>query len=237
MPKKMWSLFIILSILLLLFSGCSSKVEDGSTYITLMSVPTKATIPSGLRLDSILSITNTDSENPDAPPITTLIGVFGFTNSDGEVKYYVYGQKQTITGETKYTNEEGFYSVNYLRDNDTVSLSLKDSNAPLYKVNPGTGMPTSYNNDLPLSFYAPTEQLGVYSFTDPSGSIMLRVYSTFLGINGNFFPATDDGIMVSGSLPINLELEEIINNQGSVSASKVITTPINCNNIQFIYEI
>lgn len=237
MHKKVFPALIILSILILLFTGCNEEDNGTNTYISLMSVPTEATIPNGLRLDSILSITNTNPETPEGPPTTVQIGVFGFTNKNGVVEYYVYGKKQGVVAEQIHLIEEGFYAVNYSKENELVGLSLKDTGSPIRKTDLGTGTPTSYDGPLPLAFYTPTEQIGVYNFADAEGNTMLRVYATFLGKNGNFFPADDSGNMIAGSLPVDTRIEEMLLNEGSDAASRILTTPIDCTNIQVDYPV
>ncbi|MBK5244849.1 MAG: hypothetical protein JJE18_07465 [Eubacteriaceae bacterium] len=237
MLKKSFPIYIIFIVLILLFTGCDQEATGTTTYITLMSVPTEATIPDGLRLDSILNITNTDPETPDAVPLTTQLGIFGYTNKDGEVEYYVYGKKQSVLNEQIHLIEEGFYAVDFSRKDQVINLSLKDLNPPITKIDLGKGIPTNFTGTLPLSFYTPTEQLGVYNFSDASGNTMLRVYSTFLGNNGNFFPASEDGTMIPGSLPVDVILEEKLQTEGSSEASRILTTPINCANIKISYEV
>jgi len=237
MLKKSFPIFIMFIVLILLFTGCAKEATGETTYITLMSVPTEATIPNGLRLDSILSITNTDTETPDAVPTTTQLGVFGYTNKNGEVEYYVYGKKQAVVNEQIHLIEEGFYAVDFSRKDQIVTLSLKDLNPPITKIDLGKGIPTNYAGTLPLSFYTPTEQLGVYNFSDASGNTMMRVYSTFLGNNGNFFPASEDGTMIPGALPVDITIEEKLKTEGSSAASRILTTPINCTNIKISYEV
>lgn len=237
MLKKTFPIFIIFIILILFFTGCEKEVAGQTTYISLMSVPTEATIPNGLRLDSILSITNTDPDTLDAVPTTTQLGVFGYTNRNGAVEYYVYGKKQEVVNDQSHLMEEGFYAVDFSRKDQVVKLSLKDLNSPITKIELGTGTPTNYIDAPPLSFYTPTEQMGVYKFTDADGNTMLRVYATFLGDNGNFFPANEDGTMIPGSLPIDPILEEKLKTEGSNAASRILTTPINCTDIKIYYEV
>ena len=50
MPKKRFLTIIIISLIVLLFSGCE-KTDGSTVYLTLMTVPTEATIPAGLHLD------------------------------------------------------------------------------------------------------------------------------------------------------------------------------------------
>ena len=92
MPKKRFLTIIIISLIVLLFSGCE-KTDGSTVYLTLMTVPTEATIPAGLHLDSILSITNPVPDDPNGATTTIQFGVFGFTNTAGEPVYYVYGKK------------------------------------------------------------------------------------------------------------------------------------------------
>jgi len=231
MQRKPFTLLVIFMIFTLLLAGCAKEVDGENTYIQIMSVPTEAIIPHGLILDSILSITNTDPANPEAPPTTAQLGVFGYTNKQGEVLYYVYGKKEAIDGEAIHLIEQGFYPVNYARENGVVTLSLKDNASPVNKLNLGIGIPTLYEGELPLSFYTPTEKPGVYNFADASGKTIVRVYATFLGENGNFFPGLEDGTMVAGALPINISIEEILKSEGSSAASRLLTTPIECTNI------
>lgn len=237
MPKIYFPIFIIFIVLILLFTGCDKDVAGETTYISLMSVPTEATIPNGLRLDSILSITNTDPATPDVVPATTQLGVFGYTNKNGEVEYYVYGKKQSVVKEQIHLIEEGFYAVDFSRKDQVITLSLKDLNPPITKIDLGIGITTNYIDAPPLSFYTPTEQVGVYSFVDAGGNTMLRVYSTFLGNNGNFFPASEDGTMIPGSLPVDTTIEEKLKTEGSNAASRILTTPIDCTNIKISYDI
>lgn len=237
MQRKPFTLLVIFMIFTLLLAGCAKEANGETTKISIMSVPTEATIPNGLRLDSILSISNTDPANPEAPPSTAQLGVFGYTNKKGEVQYYVYGKKEAVDGEAVHLIEQGFYSVNYIRDNGNITLSLKDGTAPISKPDLGVGTPTLYEGELPLNFYTSTEFPGVYTFADANGKTNVRVYSTFLGENGNFFPAAEDGTMVAGSLPINVSTEEILKSEGSNAASRMLTTPIECTNIQTIFQV
>jgi len=237
MQRKPFTLLVIFIIFTLLLAGCTKEANGETTNITIMSVPTEATIPTGLRLDSILSISNTDPANPEAPPTTAQLGVFGYTNKKGEVQYYVYGKKEAVAGDKVHLIEQGFYSVNYTRENGVITLSLKDGTAPISKLDLGVGIPTLYESALPLSFYTPTEKPGVYTFADANGKTNFRVYSTFLGENGNFFPAGDDGTMVAGSLPVNISIDEILRSEGSNAASRILTTPIECTNIQTIFQV
>ncbi|KNZ40662.1 hypothetical protein [Acetobacterium bakii] len=236
MQRKPFTLLVIFMIFTLLLAGCTKEVDGENTYISIMSVPTEAIIPNGLILDSILSISNTDPANPEAPPTTAQLGVFGYTNKQGEVHYYVYGKKEAVDGEAIHLIEQGFYPVNYSRDNGAITLSLKDNASPINKLDLGVGTPTLFQDELPLSFYTPTELPGVYTFADANGKTNFRVYSTFLGENGNFFPAGEDGTMVAGSLPINISIEEILQSQGSNAASRLLTTPIECTNIPTSFQ-
>lgn len=237
MQKKSFPILIIFIVLILVFTGCNKEVAGETTYISLMSVPTDATIPTGLRLDSILSITNEDPETPDALPTTVQLGVFGFTDKNGEVEYYVYGKKQTVVNDQVHLADQGFYAVDFSRKDKLVSLALKSLESPISKIDPGIGIPTNYNGELPLAFYTPTGQPGVYKFTDATGNTMLRVYATFSGNNGNFFPASEDGNMIPGSLPVDKTIEEMLKSDGSNAASRILTTPINCKNIKISYEV
>jgi len=237
MPKKSIPILIIFIVLILVFTGCNKKVAGQTTFISLMSVPTEATIPNGLRLDSILSITNEDPETPDTLPPAVQLGVFGFTDKNGEVEYYVYGKKQTVVNDQAHLEEQGFYAVDFSRKDGLISLSLKNLESPISKLNLGIGVPTNYDGELPLAFYSPTGQPGVYSFTDAKGNTILRVYATFLGNNGNFFPASEDGTMIPGSLPVENAIEEMLKSDGSNAASRILTTPINCKNIKISYGV
>ena len=237
MQKKSFPIFILFIVLIILFTGCEKKVDGETTYISLMSVPTAATIPNGLRLDSILSITNTNPETSDALPATVQLGVFGYTNQNGEVQYYVYGKRQAILNEQIHLIEEGFYAVDYSRADQVVTMSLKSLESPIQNIALGTGQPTSYDGAIPLTFYTPTDQLGIYNFSDAEGNTMLRVYASFLGNNGNFFPASADGLMIPGSLPVDPKIEEMLKNEGSNAASRMLTTPINCTDIKTYYEV
>ncbi|MGV8905817.1 MAG: hypothetical protein ACOH15_04380 [Acetobacterium sp.] len=237
MQKKSFPIFILFIILILIFTGCEKEVDGSTTYISLMSVPTEATIPDGLRLDSILNITNTDPETPDALPATVQLGVFGYTNKDGEVEYYVYGKKQAVLNEQIHLMAKGFYAVDYSREDQAVTMTLKNLESPIQNIKLGKGDPTSYDGAIPLTFYTPTEQLGVYNFSDAEGNTMLRVYATFLGNNGNFFPANEDGSMIPGALPVDPAIEEMLKNEGSDAASRMLTTPIDCTDIKISYEV
>ena len=84
-----------MSLIVLLFAGCD-KDDGGTTYITLMTLPTKATIPNGLNLDSIVSITNPIPDDPNGATTTVQFGIFGFTNTAGEPVYYAYGKKNPL---------------------------------------------------------------------------------------------------------------------------------------------
>lgn len=237
MPKKRFLTIIIISLIVLLFAGCDK--DDGTTaYLTLMTVPTSATIPSGLHLDSILSITNPIPDDPNGATTTVQFGVFGFTNTAGEPVYYVYGKKESIDGDQSHLIGEGFYQVDYRVDEQSVYLALKNSSSPLTKVDKGNGIPTVYDGELPFGFYTPVEGLdGFYTFVDADGMTQYRVYATFLNKNGNFFPASEDGKMIAGALPINKSVEETLQTQGQSGVSKMITTPITCTNIPTSYVV
>ena len=235
MSKKTLLVITIITFVVLFFTGCTK--DDGTkTYITLMTVPIEATIPNGLHLDAILNITNTDPNNPEAVT-NAQFGIFGFTNTQGEVEYYAYGKKESVLNDQIHLIEQGFYHVNYVYDGQTVSLSLKNGSSSLDKVNYGTGTPANYEGDSPFAFYTPTEQTGVYTFTDVTGTTVFRVYETFAGKNGNFFPANTDGTMVPGSLPVNAANEAMLQSQGTKAAARLLTTPINCQNIPFTFEV
>jgi len=237
MPKKRFLTIIIISLIVLLFAGCDKS--DGSTvYLNLMTVPTEATIPAGLHLDSILSITNPIPDDPNGATTTVQFGVFGFTNTAGEPVYYVYGKKESLSGDQSHLMEQGFYRMDYRVDEQNVYLSLKDGSSPLTKVDKGNGIPTVYDGEMPFAFYTPVEGLdGFYTFVDASGVTQYRVYATFLGKNGNFFPASEDGKMIAGSLPINKSVEETLQSQGPGGVSKMITTPITCTNIPTTFVV
>lgn len=230
MPKRFLTI-IIISLIVLLFAGCE-KTDGSTVYLTLMTVPTEATIPVGLHLDSILSITNPVPDDPNGATTTIRFGVFGFTNTAGEPVYYVYGKKESIAGDQSHLMEQGFYQMDYRVDEQNVYLTLKDGSSPLTKVDKGNGIPSIYNGELPFAFYTPVEGLdGFYTFVDADGATQYRVYATFLGNNGNFFPASEDGKMIAGALPINKSVEETLQAQGQSGVSKMITTPITCTNI------
>nr|WP_320025266.1 hypothetical protein [uncultured Acetobacterium sp.] len=237
MQKKRFLTIIIISLIVLLFAGCDK--EDGTTaYLTFMTVPTSATIPNGLHLDSILSVTNPIPDDPNGATTTTQFGVFGFTNIAGEPVYYVYGKKESIAGDQTHLIEQGFYQVDYKVDAQNVYLAIKDSSSTLTKVEKGNGIPTVFNGELPFTFYTPVEgKDGMYTFVDASGATQYRVYATFLGKNGNFFPAAEDGKMVPGALPINKSVEETLYAQGASGVSRMLTTPITCTNIPITYVV
>ena len=231
MPKKRFLTIIIISLIVLLFSGCE-KTDGSTVYLTLMTVPTEATIPAGLHLDSILSITNPVPDDPNGATTTIQFGVFGFTNTAGEPVYYVYGKKESIAGDQSHLMEQGFYQMDYRVDEQNVYLTLKNGRSPLTKVDKGNGISTIYDGELPFAFYTPVEGLdGFYTFVDANGTTQYRVYATFLGKNGNFFPASEDGKMIAGALPINKSVEETLQAQGQSGVSKMLTTPITCTNI------
>ncbi|MEO1816327.1 MAG: hypothetical protein ABGU93_12165 [Acetobacterium sp.] len=237
MPKKRFLTIIILSLIVILFAGCDK--DDGTTaYLTFMTLPTKATIPDGLHLDSILSITNPIPDDPTGATTTVQFGVFGFTNTAGEPVYYVYGRKESISGDQSHLIGEGFYQVEYRVDEQNVYLALINSSSPLTKVDKANGITTAYDGELPFAFYTPVEdQDGFYTFVDANGVTQYRVYATFLGKNGNFFPASEDGKMIAGALPINKSVEETLQSQGQSGVSNLITTPITCTNIPTSYVI
>lgn len=237
MQRKRFLTIIIISLIVLLFAGCDK--EDGTTaYLTFMTVPTSATIPNGLHLDSILSITNPIPDDPNGATTTTQFGVFGFTNIAGEPVYYVYGKKESVAGDQTHLIEQGFYQVDYKVDEQNVYLAIKDSSSILTKVEKGNGITTAFDDELPFTFYTPVEEKdGMYTFVDASGVTQYRVYATFLNKNGNFFPATEDGKMVPGSLPINKSVEETLYAQGASGVSRMVTTPITCANIPISYVV
>lgn len=231
MPKKRFLTIIIISLIVLLSAGCD-KTDGSTVYLTLMTVPTEATIPAGLHLDSILSITNPIPDDPNGATTTVQFGVFGFTNTAGEPVYYVYGKKESIAGDQSHLMEQGFYQMDYRVDEQNVYFALKDGSSPLTKVDKGNGISTIYDGELPFAFYTPVEGLdGFYTFVDANGTTQYRVYATFLGKNGNFFPASEDGKMIAGALPINKSVEETLQSQGQSGVSKMLTTPITCTNI------
>lgn len=234
MSKKIFVIITILTLVVSFFTGCT-KTDGTKTYITLMTVPTEATIPNGLHLDAILSVTNTDPTT--GATSNTQFGIFGFTNTQGEVEYYAYGKKESVLNGQTHLMEQGFYRINYAYDGQTIALSLKDGSTSLSKVNAGNGTPTNYEGELPFAFYTPTGQTGLYTFTDASGAAVFRVYETFAGSNGNFFPANADGTMVAGSLPVNATYETTLQSQGSKAASRLLTTPITCQNIPLTFEV
>jgi hypothetical protein len=128
--------------------------------------------------------------------------------------------------------------VEYRVDEQNVYLALKNSSSSLSKVDKGNGIPTTYDGELPFSFYTPVEDVdGFYTFVDANGVTQYRVYATFLGKNGNFFPASEDGKMIAGSLPINKSVEEALQSQGQSGVSNMITTPITCTNIPTTYVV
>lgn len=235
MPKNRFYLLVPVFIFLLLLSGCTQKTGNEEVYISLMSVPSEATIPTGLRLDSILSVTNANTESADAEPFNIQFGVFGYTDNLGNVNYYVYGKKQSISNDEVHLMEEGFYPVDFSKENQAIKLNLASPRKPLDKLDPGTGATSSYSGELPY-YYAETDKPGLYTFIDANGNSMLRCYAIFVDQNnGNFFPATDEGKMISGSLPIDPTVEDCLKTQGSNAASQLLTTPIPCNDIQVVY--
>jgi hypothetical protein len=237
MTEKKFLPIIILSLIVLLFTGCD-KTDGATVYITFITVPTEATIPNGLRLDSILNITNPTTDDPNGPKYTAQFGVFGYTNAAGEPTYCAYGKKESIANNQSHLMEQGFYLVNYSRDNKNVVFSLKDGGSIITKIDKGKGVPTTYSDQPPLPFYTPVEgKTGLYSFVDATGVTQYRVYATFLDKNGNFFPAAEDGEMVPGALPINKAAEELQYTQGTTAVSKLLTTPINCTNIPTSYVV
>ncbi len=237
MSKKRFLAIILISLIVLLFAGCDK--DDGTTaYLTLMTVPTSATIPNGLHLDSILSITNPIPDDPNGATTTVQFGVFGYTNTAGEPVYYVYGKKESISDDQSHLLEQGFYQMDYRVDEQNVYLALKNGSSPLTKVDKGNGVPTVYDGELPFGFYTPVEgKDGFYTFVDANGVTQYRVYATFLNKNGNFFPASEDGQMIAGTLPINKSVEETLQSQGQSAVSKMITTPITCTNIPTTYVV
>lgn len=237
MPKKSILTFVIIIFIVFLFSGCSK--DDGTTStITLIAVPTEATIPNGLHLNSVLSVTNPIPDNPDGATTTTQLGVFGFTNIAGEPVYYIYGKKESVANGQSHLIDKGFYQVKYSIDPQNVVISIKDSGSPLTKVDGGKGASSVFAGELPFAFYTPVdEKPGLYSFVDVTGATHFRVYATFLEKNGNFFPATEDGQMVPGSLPIDKVSEETLQSQGSGAVSKLITTPIGCSNVPITFSV
>lgn len=237
MPKKSILTFIIIALIVFLLSGCN-KDDRTTVIITLIAVPTEATIPNGLHLNSILSITNPIPDNPDGETITTQLGVFGFTNLTGEQVYFAYGKKESVSGDQSHLIDKGFYQVNYSIDSQNVGLSLKSSGSPLTKVDGGKGAPSVLAGELPFAFYTPVDgKPGLYSFVDATGATHFRVYATFLEKNENFFPATEDGQMVPGSLPIDKVSEETLQTKGANAVTRLITTPISCTNIPITFQV
>ncbi|MDZ5725078.1 hypothetical protein ACIZ62_12135 [Acetobacterium carbinolicum] len=237
MPKKRFLIILIMSLIVLLFAGCD-KDDGGTTYITLMTLPTKATIPNGLNLDSIVSITNPIPDDPNGATTTVQFGIFGFTNTAGEPVYYAYGKKESIADGESHLMGEGFYQVNYQVDEQNVHLSLKDGSSYLTTVDKANGITTAYNGELPFAFYTPVEgQDGFYTFVDADGATQFRVYATFLNKNGNFFPASEEGKMIAGALPINRSKEETLQAQGQNGVAKMIITPITCTNVPTTFVV
>ncbi|AFA48260.1 hypothetical protein [Acetobacterium woodii] len=237
MQRKRFIIVIIIPLIVLLFAGCNK--DDGSTaYLTFIPLPTEATIPNGLTLDSVLKITNPIPDDPTGATTSVRLGVFGFTNVAGDPLYYVYGKKESISGDQSHLLQEGFYQVDYHVDAQNVYLALKDGYSVLTKVDKANGIPTVFTGELPFPFYTPVEGMdGLYTFVDTTGAAHYRVYATFLEKNGNFFPATEDGKMVPGALPINKSVEETLYSQGQAGVSKMMVTAITCNNIPTTYVV
>ncbi len=227
-------------ILLCIFplSACNLSRGDQENYLSLMTVPTNATVPDVLNLVCILNIINPDPNNPEAnlPPV--LLGIFGFTNVTGEIEYYAYGKKEAVYEDEFHLIEEGFFPIDFFRDGNVVSINLKNPVSPLYKGDPGVGVTTAYEDVLPYDFYTPTEQPGFYTFTSATGETILRVYAKFepKGI-ANFYPATEEAKMVRGALPVADGFEVGLVNAGYNGAARVLTTPIDCSNVQVVYQL
>lgn len=233
-------LLIVIGILLSIYPllGCNSIESDQEAYLTLMSVPTKATIPDVLSLVCILSVTNPDPTNPEAnlPPVT--LGIFGFTNSKGEVEYYSYGKKESVDEGEFHLIEEGFFPIDFYRDETNVSVNLKSPVSPLSKSNPGIGVTTAYEDVPPFDFYQATDQPGFYTFTSAMGNTIYRVYARFeISKIANFYPATEDGTMISGALPVVDIFEAALVNAGYNGAARLFATPVECSNVQIIYQL
>lgn len=236
MSKRILLSFFTILIFTFCLSGCNLSENNHETYLSLMTVPSNADVPDILTLVSILNITNPDPNNPEAnlPPV--LLGIFGFTNSTGEIEYYAYGKKEAIDEGGSHLIEEGFFPIDFSHELDTVSINLKSPVFPLSKGNPGVGVTTAYNDVLPYDFYTATDQAGFYSFTSATGDTILRVYARFeaKGI-ANFYPATEDGQMIRGALPVVDGFEVGLVNAGYNGAARLMTTPIDCTNVQVVY--
>lgn len=237
MFKRILLTFIGVLLLILPLSGCNLTASDQETYLTLMTVPMKATIPDVLSLVCILSVTNPDPANPEVnlPPVS--LGVFGFTNMTGEIEYYIYGKKESVEEGNFHLIEEGFFPVDFFRDSENVSVSLRSPISPMDRINPGVGVTTAFEDVLPIDFYNVTEQPGVFNFTSAEGNVLFRTYSTFTNGYGNFYPATEDGKMIKGALPVAADIEATLKNAGTNAAARLLTTPIQCTNVQIVYQL
>ncbi len=238
MFKRILSFFIGILLCIFPLSGCNLIKNDQESYLTLMTVPSNASVPDVFTLVSILNVTNPDPNNPEANLAPVLLGVFGFTNTSGEVEYYAYGKKEGVADDTFYLIEEGFFPITYFQDGNTVSINLKTPVSPLSKAKPGVGVTTPYEDVLPYDFYTPTDQAGFYSFTSATGETILRVYAKFepSGI-ANFYPATEEAKMIKGALPIVDGFEVGLINAGYNGAARLVTTPVDCSNVQIIYQL
>lgn len=238
MSKKILVLFIGILLSIFPLSGCDFIKDDQGAYLTLMTVPSNASVPDILTLVSILNVTNPDPNNPEAnlPPV--LLGIFGFTNTSGEVEHYAYGKKEGVNENGFYLIEEGFFPIIYFQDGNTVSINLKTPVSPLSNAKPGLGVTSPYEDVLPYDFYTPTDQAGFYTFTSATGETILRVYATFepSGIT-NFYPASEEGKMIKGALPIVDAFEVGLINAGYNGAARLVTTPIDCSNVQIVYQL
>ncbi|MDI3536348.1 MAG: hypothetical protein PWP16_1297 [Eubacteriaceae bacterium] len=237
MFKKTLSFFTSTIMILCFMTGCTSSAQDyDEAYISLISVPIDATIPDVLTLDSILSVTNPDPNNPEANLPAVTFAVFGYTNEQGEIEYYAYGKKEAVIDGELVQVEEGFYPIGFFRDNNTISVTLDIPAQKMTKSNPGTGTVTAYSDVPPFDFYTATETPGLFTFVDANGNTNFRVYATF-DTGGNFYPANEDGTMITGALPIVSDYETTLQSAGTNAAARLLATPIACTNVQVIYKL
>lgn len=234
------SLVAIISFVLCLFSlvGCDLAENYEETYLNLITVPAKVTMPNALNLVCILNVTNPDPNNPETslPPVS--LGIFGYTTTTGEIDYFAYGEKKAVEEGELFLIEEGFYPIDFSRDGNTVSIDLKSPVTPLDKAKPGIGVTTAYNDAPPYDFYVATDIPGLYTFTSATGDANFRAFARFeaSGIEA-FYPATEDGTMLKGALPINGAFEIALINAGYNGAARLVTIPVECTNVQISYQL
>ncbi|WKY48720.1 hypothetical protein Q5O24_05230 [Eubacteriaceae bacterium ES3] len=237
MLKKTRTIYISIILILCFFTGCTTSAESyQESYLTLISVPIDASIPAVLSLDCILTVTNPDPANPEVNLAPATFAVFGYTNSSGEIEYYSYAKKEAVVNDAWVQVEEGFYRVEMHRDSNNISVTLTTPAVRFNNADPGSGTVTAYEDVLPLDFYTPTEIPGLYSFIDANGNNNFRVYATF-ETNSNFYPANEDGTMVSGALPVVPEYDALLQSGGINAAALFLATPIACTNVQVNYKV